>query len=241
MRRQRGNILFLILLAVVLFAALSYAVTQSLRGGGNDASNEKNSVQTSDLLNYFAQLDTAVQRMMLSDNVKDYELNFFYQTASNFVMGGQDNSNCTASRCRVFDPAGGAVSGRKLNTFTRGTFPGGTPTVIYYVKVPGVGSDADDIVLALHQPNSRICKDINNRFGLNDMIYTSNISGEGASTSPYNYGVPVGPIGVSGHQITNVPANAYTTGTWCSCINSTAAACEADNYRPVIYHVLVAR
>lgn len=119
MKRERGNILFLILLAVVLFTALSYAVTQSMRGGGNDASKEVAQGKAADLMNYFVSLDTAVQRMRL-DGIADYQLNFYYQSDSNFVFGTFDNTNCTDDRCRVFSPGGGNVPGKKCirNTST---------------------------------------------------------------------------------------------------------------------------
>lgn len=62
-RSEKGNILFLILLAVVLFAALSYAVTQSLRGGGQGASNETNLVSSASLTSYPVGVRAAILRM----------------------------------------------------------------------------------------------------------------------------------------------------------------------------------
>lgn len=47
---QRGNVLFLILLAVVLFAALNYAVTSSMSGGGKNASDERYRLLASQLI-----------------------------------------------------------------------------------------------------------------------------------------------------------------------------------------------
>lgn len=66
-RRQseKGNILFLILLAVILFAALSYAVTQSLRGGGTDASSEKNLVKSAQITQYPVGVRAAILRMIV--------------------------------------------------------------------------------------------------------------------------------------------------------------------------------
>jgi len=70
MRRTRGNILFLILLAVVLFAALSYAVTSSMRGGGRDASSENLQAGAAAISQYVALLRIEVQRLMLMNDCK---------------------------------------------------------------------------------------------------------------------------------------------------------------------------
>ncbi len=64
---EKGNVLFLILIAVALFAALSYAVTQSTRSGGGDASKETNLVNAAGITQYPASVKTAITRMVVSN------------------------------------------------------------------------------------------------------------------------------------------------------------------------------
>ncbi len=66
---ERGNILFLILIAVALFAALSYAVVQSTRSGGGDVSNETSTLDVSQILTVPSTYRTAVQRMMVAQGI----------------------------------------------------------------------------------------------------------------------------------------------------------------------------
>lgn len=62
---ESGNVLFLILIAVALFAALSYAVTQSSRSGGGDT-GEKTLVSSSQITQYPASVRTSIVRMVIA-------------------------------------------------------------------------------------------------------------------------------------------------------------------------------
>lgn len=64
MYAYRGNALFLILIGVALFAALSYAVTQTGRGG-RDARNETIEIEASRLFTQMASIRSAVDRLTL--------------------------------------------------------------------------------------------------------------------------------------------------------------------------------
>lgn len=238
---ERGNILFLILIAVILFVALSYAVTQSLRGGGKDASEESARSDAAALMNYFVQISTAAQRMMLTGNIRDYELNFYYQTTSRFVFGSNDNPNCTESRCRVFDPAGGGVSGmdaQALNVFRK---PGSASTAgIGYGHVPGTRTNAPDIMFSVNGLTKELCLEINRQAGYDGIVYSHGLPGN-AATLPYQFAIPMGPITDYGHVMTNLPSALGQSGTFCNCRLSTESACVADAWSYTVTHVIVSR
>lgn len=106
---QHGNILFLILIAVALFAALSYAVTKSSRGGGASADKEKMSTDISAMLQYGSTLRAAVQRLMTSGGCTDDDLSVYSANT-----GTYENINApTDKHCHLFDPAGANLAFQK--------------------------------------------------------------------------------------------------------------------------------
>lgn len=62
-KNENGNVLFLILIAVALFAALSYAVTKSSQGGNGNTDNENAAIGSSEILQLINSYDTAIMRL----------------------------------------------------------------------------------------------------------------------------------------------------------------------------------
>lgn len=102
-KHQKGNVLFLILIAVALFAALSYAVTQSSRSGG-DASKETNVINTASLTQYPNSVRTAVLRLIISgiapEDIYFNKPDEFDTTVNTAFINGRG----------VFHPQGGGAS-----------------------------------------------------------------------------------------------------------------------------------
>ena len=93
-RKSRGNILFLILLAVVLFAALSYAVTAAMRGGGTkSAGSESAELAAAEILQWFTAVDNAVMRMNLVGGIAYEDISFVYD-AKYLITGMGAKTSC---------------------------------------------------------------------------------------------------------------------------------------------------
>lgn len=103
---QRGNALFLILIAVALFAGLSYAVTSSGRSSGGEISKEKTILAASQAIEYGGLLQNAIDRLRVVNGCADNQISF-----ENAIVTGYTNAGAPLDRrCHVLDPAGGGLT-----------------------------------------------------------------------------------------------------------------------------------
>ncbi len=161
-----GNILFIILICVILFSALSYAVTNSVRGGepGNKAPEDKARISSSELIQYATFMEQSIMKMIVG-GTSDTEISFDHA-----LWGHTDYRHASpqSSTNQVFHPAGGGVSWAApydgLND--------GTPWAITgALRVPEVGltcadASCSDLVLILPNVNKTVCEKVNSLLGV---------------------------------------------------------------------------
>ncbi|MDD9900024.1 MAG: hypothetical protein OXT65_03505 [Alphaproteobacteria bacterium] len=91
--------MFLILIAVALFAALSYAVTQSGRGSGN-IDKEQQSLKFAEIQHAISLYQSTIQRMVLTGMPIE---------RLDVIDGAPVNTDCTSDECQLFKEAGGDI------------------------------------------------------------------------------------------------------------------------------------
>jgi len=175
MRYERGNALFLILIAVALFAALSYAVTQSGRSGGG-VDKEQGIILASQLTQYGSEIHNAVTRMLLTGTDEN-----------NLDFGLGAGLPCTSGVDCVFATEGGGVTYQT------------PPSAIYNFEynffgisnneaVSGIGTTAPDILVKLRNITLPVCEAINDGFAISS-IGQDSVAGDG-TLDAYPLGEP---------------------------------------------------
>ena len=244
---ERGNVLFLILIAVALFAALSYAVTSSSRSGGGDANDETNLVNSSTITQYPASVRTAIIRMQVSNGVAIDEIEF--NKPGNNAADDGDYEDCSANSVCLFHPEGGGA------TFVPGpaeVMAAGTQTDWIFssaneidglgVTIGGNGGDATsaEIVAFLPGISRGVCQRINEELGITSTS-ASGVPVEsgvdfGFANSQVNDNGAAGPIGIhasgSGPTINGDDTDNELTGQAFGCFQQPAGTF-------VYYHALV--
>lgn len=250
--KYSGNVLFLILLAVALFAALSYAVTQSSRSGGNSISGEQAELFAAQIVQYASNMEQTIQRLRLSNGCRDTQISFNFDNNGNgdYTDPGEDYNNTNSPedlRCHVFHPNGGNLA---RPDFDEGMFDSsleGTTLVpfIYGTEaysiscVENVGTDTDtnctaagdgsahaDLLFILPYIREDVCRALNDR-----LLGDSAIPEDGGNMI---YGNRFGGSFGATAQISNV------SGALSACITSDSGTRIASG-EYAYYHVLIGR
>jgi hypothetical protein len=145
---ERGNALFLILIAVVLFAALSFAITQSNRSTGSSAGEETNTVSGSNVTQYASAIRTGVTRMLVKGVVLE---DIKFDTPS-------DAGYTTSTTEQVFHPQGGAVVFQAPDP---NITDAGSKWVYFLAPVKDMGTSSNDAVAVLTKIRRGVCQQIN--------------------------------------------------------------------------------
>lgn len=177
---QSGNVVFFIFLAIALFAALMYTLTQTgHRGSAETISQERSRLLATQILDYGEKLSRALERM-IRKGISEGDLSF-YDPERN-PDDAYRHSPLQPEEYRVFGPKGGGVP---HTTFSDDLFiPGVGPRavdVLTGMRVKGFGSDdLSDLVMVLPYVKKSICEQLNR---LQDIPFEE-IYAKGVSTAP---------------------------------------------------------
>ncbi len=160
---EDGNVLFLILIAVALFAALSYAVTSSSRSSGGDASGETNKISSAQITQYPASVNTAILRMIIN-GVSIDEIRF---------NRPGEYDDLPTPEFGVFHPTGGAATYIQAPKDSMEDGQPGDWVFNAEMEVPDIeleGADGNDVIAFLVGLKKSICAKINEEHGLGNTI-----------------------------------------------------------------------
>jgi hypothetical protein len=162
-RASAGNALFLVLIAVALFAMLAYAITQGGRGGG-DTKKEQTTIAIAQVEDFAAQIQTALTRLNINANIPEWAIDY-----SDTYSYDAANTYCATTACKLFASGGGDVaSGFQLPAAYQGAVAAlGGKFMFRNSAVQGVGQDLQrDLYLAFPNASQAFCIAWNNHTGV---------------------------------------------------------------------------
>lgn len=219
---ERGNIFFYVLLGAVLFAALGFAVSQSLRGNSR-VENETIGIMADDVIATGSRLEEAVKRLRLQGTPAT-SVSF-----ENPFVSGYANGTCSTGSCKIFDPDGGGLNweqglSQSQSTVTDWSFTG-------RARIAHVGSSDADLIALLPFITDPVCTRIN---------LMANISGIPAIGSVATINRFQGSYNASPIQFNNTALQSKKAGCfYAPSITGTALSCPSGCN--VYYHVLIER
>jgi hypothetical protein len=169
---ERGSVLIYIFIAIIVLAALTFAVSRSNREGVATVDRERSELQATQILDYTGMIRRSVQAMKV-DGINDNELCFHH------ALWGYATYNhvpaCGVTENQVFSPTGGGSSFQSpgealMDIAFSGQARWGQWHFLGSNPVTGVGTASPDLLLVLPYIRREICLALNKKLGIGDVI-----------------------------------------------------------------------
>ena len=210
--KQRGNVLFLILIAVALFAALSYAVTQSSNPAGNNASKEQADLIAAQIVQSAAGIKFAYDRLNISGRYDQIHFDDSADNPAGTVYNGTASPG-TGRTIGIFNPINGLAPPNIPEAAYSSTFGLANAAFLY---VPAevdsdangtaendVGTNEVDVLLRYAVLTEGVCSSINRRLKGDEAIPVFSTPTAAASTfTSLDYNLSTGTFSVSSNAFT---------------------------------------
>jgi len=223
---QSGNVLFIILLAIALFGALSFAVSNSLQSDTAGIMNERDAkLAAADILNYTQVIQRAVDRVR-SKGCSENDISF-----ENTTVSGYAHTPDVEDKCKIFNPSGGSANWQSpANGVNDGTeWFIGVNAIRTFNNLNQLGTEGTELTLLLPRVDRVLCdhlNDISNGLNIRESGGTHNqldkFTGDFSSALP----------GINRGNSWPVPE----TGCFCDGIG----ACQ-DSFPRFFYYTLLVR
>ena len=226
-KNERGNVLFYILIAISLLATLSYAVTQSSRGGSSGVTKERANLFAGEIIAYSNAVASATAQLRLRGCTPE-QISFENNITALYANGSAPADNS----CNIFHPSGGGLSFQNPDKKTK--VNGATGLYIDgSMEIQNIGTTCgtiacSDLTLYIRDIREDICIALNNKLGINNPSGVPPVD-DGSDFDPFTgtftYDETLG----------DVAGSAAIAGANAGCVRETVAG----NYS--YYRVLIAR
>jgi hypothetical protein len=153
---ERGSALVFILIAVALFAALSFAISQQ-SDSGKSLLTEKTNLLASDVMDMGNRMTESVAKLRLH-GVQIEQVSF-----QNDIVTGYTNAACNTDKCKIFDYDGGERDWEKPTTdISNGVNWGYTGDL----SINQVGTASADLIAILPNISLVLCNRLNKMVGI---------------------------------------------------------------------------
>ena len=156
-KNERGNVLIYVLIAIALFAALSFTLgRQTDTGEAGTISDDKLTLYATQMIDYAAQVKSVIDQMEFQ-GIRYDDMDFTLSTDADF-----ENQTTTRNIYKVYHPAGGGLIDKPIpEDVLQAVSSGAKWHLGRFNNVEWTPTTDQEIILTAHQISEPLCKKLN--------------------------------------------------------------------------------